>query len=332
MDRTPPARLPPGLRTDWPVPRLEVVGTRDGFLAELECLLARGALGGLARLPRATRETVVSALARLAKTFDRGHSEAARAFLRQAFGATIDARELERRVLDAWKHFLRVTIESEGFTRHVDVTRIREHFELEAPPDFDRVRASGKGAILVTLHLGDWECGSAILPWLGFDPLYVIAKPPRNKPLSVHLQRLREARGLRVLPRRGAMKHAAAILASGGSLAMLLDQRARTRPAMAPFFGRQAACDRSAGVLVRRLKSPVMVGAIYRLEPYHWRAVVSRVFWPEDMAGRSPEAVAALLNAEFETLIRRAPEQYFWLHDRYRGAVESDADPDEDET
>jgi KDO2-lipid IV(A) lauroyltransferase len=190
------------------------------------------------------------------------------------------------------------------------------------------------GSLLVTLHLGDWEAGSSILPWIGFDPLYVVAKPPRNRPLSLHLQRLRESRGLRVLPRRGAMKHASAILSAGGSLAMLLDQRARMRPAMAPFFGRMAACDRSAGVLVRRAKVPVMVGAIYRADrPYRWRVVVPRVLWPEELAGRSPEDVAALLNVEFEKLIRAAPEQYFWLHDRYRGIsaqAEAAADDDSD--
>jgi lauroyl/myristoyl acyltransferase len=59
--------------------------------------------------------------------------------------------------------------------------------------------------------------------------------------------------------------------------------------------------------------------------------VVSRVLWPADLAGLDPEAVAALLNVEFEKLIRRAPEQYFWLHDRYRGiSAQSEAPADDD--
>jgi KDO2-lipid IV(A) lauroyltransferase len=127
------------------------------------------------------------------------------------------------------------------------------------------------------------------------------------------------------------MKDVQHILEAGGSVAMLLDQRARKRAVVAPFFGRPAACDRSAGVLIKRLKKPVILGACYRsATPWRWRAVIPTVLRPEDTAGASAEEIAARVNAELEALIRRAPDQYFWLHDRFRGApLEPDpgADP-----
>lgn len=318
--------LPAGLRQDWPVPRQEVLGTRDGVLARLESALAIGAIGALARLPYGARDTLVGGLARIAKSIDRSHTAAARDFLATAFPRD-DATRIEERVLAAWKHFLTITIESEGFALHVDPATLRERFTIETCPGFDEVVAARRGAIFVTGHLGDWEAGSAILPWIGFDPLYVVAKAPKNRPLSLHLQELRERRGLRVLPRRGAMEHATAVLRAGGTLAMLLDQRARKRPVLAPFFGRLARCDRSAGVLVRRLRAPVVVGACFREgEPYRYRAVMSACWQPSELAGASPEEIATRINAELEKLVRRAPEQYFWLHDRYRGADEPTVD------
>lgn len=314
--------LPAGLRQDWPVPRQEVLGTRDGVLARLESALAIGAIGALARLPFGARDALVGGLARIAKAIDRSHSAAARSFLSTAFPGE-DAAAIDARVLAAWKHFLTITIESEGFARHVDLATIRERFEVETCAGFDEVIAARRGSIFVTGHLGDWEAGSAILPWIGFDPLYVVARAPKNRPLSKHLQDLREQRGLRVLPRRGAMEHAGAVLRAGGTLGMLLDQRARKRPVLAPFFGRLARCDRSAGVLVRRLRAPVVVGACFRTgEPYRYRLVMSACWQPSELQGASPEEIATRINVELEKLVRRAPEQYFWLHDRYRGADE----------
>jgi KDO2-lipid IV(A) lauroyltransferase len=321
--------LPAGLSQEWPVPRQAVLGSRGGPLAWAESVAVRGLLALLTRLPDGPREAFVAGAARVARALDRSHSDAARAFLRQAFPG-IGAEDLERRVLEAWRHFLRVTIESSGFVRRVPYARLGEHVEsVEAHPEVEALRRERRGCILVTAHLGDWECGAAVLPWMGFDPLYVVAKPPRNRPLSAHLQRAREARGLRALPRRGAMQHARTILRAGGHLAMLLDQRARTRPVLAPFFGRMARCDRSAGVLIRRLRAPVIVGAAFRVGPWRWRVRIPTVIRPEEVAGLAPAEVAARINRELEALIRSAPEQYFWLHDRYRGAEGAAAAQDE---
>jgi Kdo2-lipid IVA lauroyltransferase/acyltransferase len=323
--------LPAKLRQDWPVERLPVVGTRDGLLARIEFLAARGALWTLGSLPDVPRELALGAFARLAKTFDRSHSNAARAFLRQALGE-MPAPELEARVLEAWRHFLRIIVESENFERRVDLTRLLDHYTFDLSDEVRELFASKQGRIVVTSHLGDWEAGSAALPWIGCDPLYAVVKPPNNRPMSIHAQKVREGRGIRLLPRRGAMQHAGAILRAGGTLAMVLDQRARTRPVMAPFFGRVARCDRSAGVLLRRLRAPVVLGACYREGPWRWHVVLRDVIHPRDIAGLDPAAIATRINQGFERDILARPEQYFWLHDRYRDTEAADvAAPETDE-
>jgi KDO2-lipid IV(A) lauroyltransferase len=318
------SQLPAGLSGAWPVPRTPCLGTRTGLMAELELLAYRGATGTLARLPRGAQRAFVEGMARLARRFEKRHTIAARAYLRQAFGATIDERELEERVLQAWRHLFGVTIANAAHPLHVPLASIREHYDVRMTDDVRTVLARPKGCVLVTCHVGNWESGAAILPWLGFDPLYAIAKPPRNRPFSVFAQRQREARGMRVLPRRGAMQHAAAIVEAGGTLVMLLDQRARTKPVFAPLFGRLARCDRSAGVLLRRLACPIVFAASYLTSrPYHYEVVFPAVLWPEDVAGQSPEEIARRVNVEIEGMVRAHPEQFLWLHDRYRGAPDA---------
>lgn len=314
------AHLPTGLTTQWPVPRVPVLGDRDGAWARVEAYGLLAILGGIGRLPIGMQRALTTAIARVARAADRKRSETARAFLRQAFGA-LPERELDERVLDAWRHLVRLAVDWEAFPRRVPIERIRDHVRVELTPDVERVLAARRGSVIVSGHIGDWEVGCGILPWVGFDPFYGVAKPPRNRPLSLHVQLSRERRGFRVLPRRGAMKHAGTILASGGALGLLLDQRARKKPVIAPFFGRPARCDRSAGVLLRRLEAPIVFPVCYLTEqPFRYRLCFPAVISPEEVRDLRPEEIATRINGVLEAMIRAAPEQYLWLHDRYRGA------------
>jgi len=316
-----PCALPAGLRSDWPAPRTAVMGPRAGALAWCEYAAARAILFAFSLPPLWARGLLIGIFARLARLLDRSRSRAARVFLRQALGPAMRERELEGRVLQAWKHLFHVALDAETLHRRVRIEDLREHFDIELCDDAKRILESRKGSILATAHIGDWETGSAVMPRIGFDPFYVVAKPTTNRAFAVHAQRTRERRGVRLLPRRGAMQHAPAVVRAGGMLGLLLDQRARRRPVIAPFFGRPARCDRSAAVLLKRLHAPIVFAACYRTaDPWRWRLCVPEVLWPEDLEGESVEAITTRVNRGLEKLILAAPEQYFWLHDRYRGA------------
>jgi KDO2-lipid IV(A) lauroyltransferase len=157
-------------------------------------------------------------------------------------------------------------------------------------------------------------------------PCYAVGKAPRNDFVAQHVRRLREAQGMRLVPRNGAMQVVPAALRAGCAAGLLLDHRPRQKPVYAPYFGRLAACDRSAGVLLRRVDAPIVFYGCYGLAEVdasaHWRFELrfTRLVRPEELHGLEPEAISALVNAELEALVRHRPDQYFWLHDRYRGA------------
>lgn len=303
----------------WPVPWMPVEGTRDGFGAWVEYLAMRSATRCAARLPEFLLKPLIGGLARLARVVDRSHSRSAREFIDQALGPGLPDRELDERVLQAYRHLIGITVRAEAWHRRVSTEDWEKHCTIDVSPEFTKLK--GRGAILICPHLGDWEAGVGFLPLMGFNPLYAIARPPKNKPMSQYLQRTREARGFRVLPRRGGIQLASQVVEGGGILCLLIDQRARDRGVLAPFFGRPALCDRSAGVLLRRLRVPIGLGAVYLTdEPYHFRVTAHTVLEPEEYSGQSVEEIITRINGELEKLILAAPEQYFWLHDRYRGA------------
>ena len=313
-----------GERSGPCIPRQVVEGTDDSFTAHLTYWAAWLGLQILGRLPTRLRDAIVGGLARVAKRLDKRHSAAARRFLTAAYG-DLPPAELERRVLQAYRYFLGLIIEGAHFNRVVlGGPDVAAHFEYDTSEEAEEVFATGQGLLAVTIHQGDWEAGAAgLIARYGVE-LYVVGKPPKNKPMSIALQEQREERGCHTLPRRGAMKFAPQIIEAGGVLAMVLDQRAAARPALAPFFGRPARSDRSAGVLIRRLRVPLVVFGFAKGEqPWTYRITTPAVFQPKDLAGLNPEQIAGKLNAVFERMILANPEQYFWLHDRFKDTPES---------
>ncbi|NOT30870.1 MAG: lysophospholipid acyltransferase family protein, partial [Planctomycetes bacterium] len=244
-------------------------------------------------------------------------SRAAREFLRQALGE-LPARERERLVRRGWLQLLRVTVDTERLVR-VPRARLRQHFEVRLSADARRVLDERRGCVLVSGHVGNWEAAFAVLPALGFHPAYGVAKPPKNKFLAQALQASREGWGVRVLSRKGAMADAPAILKAGGTLGLVVDQRTSGRALLVPFFGRLARCERAPAVLLKRQRVPVVLLACRMgAAPLSYEFELSEVLWPEEWARREVEEIVLRINQGLERMIRADPDQYVWIHDRYR--------------
>ena len=298
-----------------------IIGSRGGAMAWCEYAATRLAMGGASRLPHSWQRVLTGALARLAVRVDQRHTNAARSYLRQALGPAASEEEERRRIVQAYRHLFQISLDSAAFERRVPQERLLEHYTLHRSDVFLEAIASGRGGILVAPHLGDWEAGSAIMPHIGMVPSYAVSRPVKNRYLSRHFLEVRKRRGLTLIPRRGGMTQVARILEEGGWIAMLLDQRPSGRHVLAPFFGRTAPCERGAAVLIKRLRVPLVFCACYLTErPFQYDIFFERLLTAEDIAPLSVEEITARINREMERLILHRPEQYFWLHDRFRGA------------
>jgi KDO2-lipid IV(A) lauroyltransferase len=300
------------------------LGDRDGFTAQVQYALARTLIEGLASLPIGAQEALIGSVARLAQRVDRRHTQSAERFIEQALGSDLDPGRRRELVQLAWRHFLRITVRSLGFDRHVPLDGASAHFRYVTHPEVDRALARPGGKLVVTAHLGDWEAGAIGCVLRGLRPFYAVSRPPRNRPLSRWFYEVRRRRDVHVFPRRGAMTDTPRILAAGGTVGLMIDQRPHGRALTAPFFGRPTRCERGVAVLLKRMRVPVVVGACFlEPEPYRFRVEIPEVLLPEEFAAQSLEAIMTRINATFERLIRSAPEQYFWLHDRWRGSESS---------
>lgn len=316
----------------WPV---EVDPFRDerfrSLAHRLQYWALRAAQGGALALPGPLREGVVRGVAALGRTFDGRHTEAARRFIGAAL-PDASPGEVERLVRESWRHLMRVALVSEGVDRHVKGKRLADHYEVHMHPDVARVLEEKRGSLLITGHMGHWEASCPGVTALGFTPVYAIGKAPRNDFVAQHIQRMREGQGMRLISRYGAMQAVPQAVRAGASVGMLMDHRPRQKPIIAPFFGRPAGCDRSAGVLIRRVGAPLVFYGCYGipgddpLKSWRFELRFTRVIFPEDLAGLGPAEIATRVNQELERLLLHRPGQVFWLHDRFKGAPEPGAD------
>ena len=305
-------------RADWPVPWQPVWGNSAGLGSRVGDWAARAALAGAIRLPQGALDALVSGLAAVAQRVDRRRTRAAREFLRPALGE-LAPPERERLVRSAWLQLLRVSVDTERLFLRVPPEHVRAHFEVQMSTEARAAFAARRGTLVVSPHLGNWEVPLAILPELGLHPAYGVAKPPKNRFLSQAMQASRERRGVRILSRKGAMAAAPAILKAGGTIALVIDQRTSGRALLVNFFGRLARCERGPAVLLKRQRVPIVLAACLPAErPLTFRVEFGEVLQPDEWARAEVEAIVLRINQGFERLIRARPEQYLWIHDRYR--------------
>ena len=122
-------------------------------------------------------------------------------------------------------------------------------------------------------------------------------------------------------------------MARGAVGLQVVDQNQRLRGVFAPFFGEVASCERAAVTLCLRNAYPLIVGAALRVDGrFRFRLVLLPPFVPErtgDKGGDLYRGVVAV-NERLEQLIRMAPEQYLWIHNRYRKKPPADWRPGAD--
>lgn len=182
--------------------------------------------------------------------------------------------------------------------------RILSRFELP-PEDAARLGAaldSGRGVLVATSHLGNWELLGAALAARGYDVVAVAARP-KASPLHRWLDRERRALGVRALAPGGGARAARRHLAGGGAVALFVDQHTGERGRPIDFFGRPAP---TPGTYERLLATAGAVPLLVWCARYTIRV--------EAVPTGDP---LAWLTARLEQLIAADPARWVWLHPRW---------------
>ena len=179
----------------------------------------------------------------------------------------------------------------------------------------------GRGAMFATGHCGNWELLSARLP-IGGVPLISAVRQLDNQRLDRVVTNLRTRFGTEIVPRGpSAGRRLARALTKNKVNALLIDQDIKDIPGVfVPFFGRPAFTPSGAATLALRMKCPMITGFIHRRpDGTHLAEIHPPIPVPTDGTLEDKiEEMTAAATAVIERQIRAHPEQWVWMHRRWR--------------
>jgi KDO2-lipid IV(A) lauroyltransferase len=196
-----------------------------------------------------------------------------------------------------------------------DCAEIGAVVDIEGWEHIEQVRASGRPLILITGHCGNWELLGAAFNCRGLG-MAVVARPLDEPDFQEMVAGFRARFGTRAIERgrEGAARQLLTTLRRGGVLGMLIDQDTRVDGVWVPFFGRPAFTPVGAVKIALRQGAAVIPTFIERLPGGRHRVrVLAPVALPDD-----PREATALLTRAIEEQVRRVPEQWVWMHRRWR--------------
>jgi|TARA_B100000809_G_scaffold82784_1_gene81091 KDO2-lipid IV(A) lauroyltransferase len=192
-------------------------------------------------------------------------------------------------------------------------------------PDLALFRSAveeGRGVILVTGHLGNWEVGGGAFTSRGIS-LDAIAKGMANKAIGDAIAGVRERLGIGLIHMDEVAREVPRSLLRGRVVAILADQHAHKGGILVSFFGREASTTRAPALFAIRTGAPIFLGIALRDPGWRQRYTVSleRIdFQSSGEVDADIRGLTAAHSAALERAVRLAPEQYFWQHRRWKSA------------
>ena len=227
--------------------------------------------------------------------------------------------EVRRIAVASYANLGRTSVETALLPRY-DASRIVDLFEsVEGWSIVEERLARGKGLIVVTGHLGNWELGGAYVAARGL-PIEAVARHMANPLFDDYLTETRERIGMRIVHDESAVRRVPRALRDGHAVAFLVDQGVLgLASTWVPFFGRLAKTPRGPAVFALRLGSPVVFGAVLRQPSGRFRLAFEAIdTTPTGDLDADVDRIVGDYTAALEEWVRRAPEQYFWHHRRWK--------------
>jgi len=244
---------------------------------------------------------------------DAKHREQSRENVAMVF-PNLSKSEQENMVKEMFRHFGRIAAD---FVR----SPLRTNDELIAnltaygSEEFYRAHGMGEGVLAVTAHLGNWE---RFGHWcLAMDRgITCVGRDADDGTVQARVNALRTQNGMGMISRGNAIRQILKLLKDRQMIGILPDQN--SDEAYIPFFGKPAGTVLGPAVLHLRTGAPIIPCCCVRVGVGKYEVHIESMIIAHE--GETAEALMGRINQAIERMIMRAPEQYLWMHDRWRNA------------
>jgi KDO2-lipid IV(A) lauroyltransferase len=237
-----------------------------------------------------------------------------------AYGDELSASERDALVRRVFEHFGKILVD---FLR-VPAMSESDFEVLVDAQGWEQVQAAlseGRGLIVLTAHLGNWELLGRWFAARG-APLTGVAREPEGQALGDYVRRMRESAGSTLLSKGSSARDLLSVLRRGAAISLLPDQN--SGDVFVPFFGVPAGTVAGPASFALHTGAPLIPAYCVREPDDRYRILFLPPIPAQKTGDREADVarVMAEANRVLEGVIRRYPDQWLWLHNRWKAAFE----------
>jgi len=237
--------------------------------------------------------------------------------LERAFGDTCDRKEIERIARASYGNIAVTFIEMLVIPRLRK--RIPDMVDLSGIDVLKRCVERGRGLILVSGHFGSWELNGASLGLAGIATT-VVARRQSNPYVDEFVNKYRSSFRMKMITHGAPLKELIKALRNNEIIGLISDQDAGKRGVFVDFFGHKASTPTGAAQLALKYGAPIVVLMTKRTAPARYKTIFREI---EILPGDTVEELTQRYTSVMEEIIRATPEQYFWMHKRWKTSPEN---------
>jgi len=268
--------------------------------------------------PRKWAIKIADLMGRVLFNIDIKHRKIAMDNLTYALGNEKQPEEIEKIAQQVFINLVQVVFEI-GWSLNLDEKRLFNHFRFDDYHHFEKAYEKGKGVLILTAHFGNWELLTVIAAMVKF-PLNIVVRPLDFKPLDHFIFNIRTRFGGKIIPKQRSIRTIIRSLDRGEIVALLMDQNVDWYEGVfVNFMGHRACTNKGLALLALKTGAPVVPVFLIR-EALGFRAE----FGPEILTVKTGDKQKDIemntqeYNRVIENVIRRYPDQWFWIHQRWK--------------
>lgn len=192
---------------------------------------------------------------------------------------------------------------------------VRQRIGYEGLESFTAAMARGKGVLVATAHLGNWELSAFAHAYMT-GPMNIVVRPLDNPRIDAFVEQRRALSGNPVIRKKEAARAIFKALHAGESVGILIDQNSAPEEGVfIDFFSRKACANAAFVKFAHRTGAAVIPGFALWHEAEQRYAIH---FYPEVPMTGDVQADTQAVHAVLERVIREYPDQWLWIHRRWK--------------
>ncbi len=246
-----------------------------------------------------------------------------------AFGVERSPVQRHELIRQMWRHLFQLVVEMIQAPRRLCLETCREAIVFRDRRQCIAALSTGRPVLILSGHFGNWEVAMSSFGMFGYA-MGVLARPLDNPLIHAWFKASREQTGHQLILKKGGFDDLISIVQAGGAVGVLADQDAGSRGLFVDFFGRPASTFKSIALLALEYDALICVGYAARLPEdllpgssasrwVRYEVGCETVIDPREITSSDPVGeITSRYTSALEQVIRRHPEQYFWIHRRWK--------------